>query len=105
MTRLYHITHIDNLPGILSDGALCCDRVREEQKKLAISIAHQHIKERRAKRPVQTLEGRIVAAGGTLADYVPFYFAPRSPMLYTIDRGNVEGYAGGQKSIVYLVTT
>src|SRR5690606_5528271 len=25
--------------------------------------------------------------------------------LYTIDRGNVEGYAGGQKSIVYLVTT
>ncbi len=104
-TPLYHITHIDNLPGILADGALCCDRMLEEQGKSVTNIAHQHIKERRAKRKVETLGNRRVAAGGTLADYVPFYFAPRSPMLYTIHRGNIEDYTGGQKSVVYLVTT
>lgn len=105
MTQLYHITHIDNLPGILSDGALCCDRLREAQAKTVTSIAHQHIKDRRAKRMVKTISGRVLAAGGTLSDYVPFYFAPRSPMLYTIDRGNVAGYVGGQRSIVHLVTS
>ncbi len=60
-------------------------------------IAHQHIKDRRAERAVP------VAAGGTLADYVPFYFGPRSPMLYTIHRGNVEGFDGRQGQVVHLV--
>jgi len=46
-----------------------------------------------------------VAPYGTLHDYVPFYFAPRSPMLYTINKGNVPGYTGGQKSLVYLVSS
>ena len=44
-----------------------------------------------------------VGPRGTLADYVLFYFAPRSPMLYTIHQGNVENYAGGQKPIIHLV--
>lgn len=43
--------------------------------------------------------------GGNLHDYVPFYFAARSPMLYTIDRGNVPGYIGGQAPIIHLVST
>ena len=46
-----------------------------------------------------------VGVGGTLADYVPFYFAPRSPMLFTIHRGNVEGYQEGQRPIVHLVAS
>ena len=45
------------------------------------------------------------AAKGTLADYVPFYFAPRSPMLYTIHGGNVAGYTEGQKPVVHLVSS
>jgi hypothetical protein len=43
------------------------------------------------------------SAGGVLHDYVPFYFAPRSPMLFTIHKGNVRGYQNGQNSIIYLV--
>lgn len=39
-----------------------------------------------------------------VADYVPFYFAPRSPMLYTIYKGNVEGYEQGQRPVVHLVS-
>ena len=42
---------------------------------------------------------------GCLHDYVPFYFAPRSPMLYAIHRNNVDGYTGGQKLIIHLVSS
>ena len=43
--------------------------------------------------------------GGVLADYVPFYFANRSPMLYVIHKGGVPDYQGTQDEIVYLVTS
>ncbi len=63
------------------------------------SIAHRTIQDRRATTLVPC------GPGGTLHDYVPFYFAPRSPMLYTISRGNVERYDEGQSPIVHLGTT
>jgi len=43
--------------------------------------------------------------GGVIHDYVPFYFAPRSPMLYAISCGGVAGYSDGQKPIVHLVSS
>ena len=43
-----------------------------------------------------------VSPGGVLADYVPSYFGPNSPMLYAIKQGKVEGYQG-QREIIYLV--
>jgi len=53
---------------------------------------------RRARRQVP------VAAGGVVADYVPFYYAPRSPMLYSIHCGNVPDCHHPQTELVYLVT-
>lgn len=99
MTHIFHFTHIDNLPSILAAGGLRCDRLRLQNQDTTVGIAHQHIKDRRAKRKVNK------AAFGTLADYVPFYFAARSPMLYTIRGGNVLGYAGGQEPVVHLVSS
>jgi len=99
MTAIYHITHLRNLANILRDGGLWCDRESTERKLAQVSIAHHHIKERRARRRVPC------APGGVLADYVPFYFAPRSPMLFTIQRGNVEGYHEGQAPILHLVSS
>jgi len=46
-----------------------------------------------------------VGPRGVVADYLPFYFAPRSPMLYAIARDNVPEYTGGVDPLVYLVTT
>ena len=99
MTPIYHITHIRNLVSIIRQGGLCCDTLTAERALNPVGIAHSHIKERRARRRV------LAGPGGTLADYVPFYFAPRSPMLYTIDRGNVVGYTEGQHPIVHLVAS
>lgn len=99
MTDLYHITHINNLSSIIQAGGLWCDYHVAQGNVQATSIAYQHIKDRRMQREVK------VSKGGTLADYVPFYFAPRSPMLYVIHRGFVEEYQGGQNSILHLVTS
>jgi hypothetical protein len=99
MTAIYHITHLRNLPNIVRDGGLWCDQVVMQRQLAYVSIAHQHIKDRRARKMVPC------APGGKLADYVPFYFAPRSPMLYVINRGGVQGYTEGQRPILHLVSS
>jgi len=96
MPALYHMTHLRNLPGILAEGGLWCDHKAALHGHCQQSIAYAHIKNRRAARTV--LSGN----GGTLADYVPFYFATRQPMLYAIKAGRVNGYTDGQEQIVYL---
>jgi hypothetical protein len=97
MTQIFHITHVNNLQGIIATGGLLCDR--RSQSVAHVRIGHQHIKDRRLKRAVPLIPG------GTLGDYVPFYFAPRSPMLFAIHCGQVQGYARGQSEVVHLVST
>jgi hypothetical protein len=99
MTDIFHITSIVNLPNILKNGGLWCDSLVVQRGLAYVSIAHQHIKERRAQQLMPC------APGGSVADYVPFYFAPRSPMLYVIHKGGVEGLKEGQRSILHLVSS
>lgn len=97
-TRIYHITHINNLPSILrSSGLVANSRLRRERINY-LDIAHESIQDRRGKIHVPW------GVGGVLHDYVPFYFAPRSPMLYAIHKGNVEGYNQGQNPVIHLVS-
>lgn len=95
--EIYHITHVDNLPGILTEGGLWCDAKRIERSLESTNIGYQHIKSRRLSRPVDT------TAGGSLGDYVPFNFCPRSVMLYVVSRGH-QDYQGGQENILHLVS-
>lgn len=97
MTSIYHITHINNLPLILNSGGLIAKHRLRQQRISYIDIAYEGIQDRRAKTSVPC------GAGGVLHDYVPFYFAPRSPMLYAIHNGRVTGYTQGQKPIIHLV--
>ena len=99
MPPIYHITSIQNLPNILIDGGLWCDRIVMQRNLAHVSIAHQHIKNRRIQKAVPC------GSGGTVADYVPFYFAPRSPMLFVIHKGGVDGYQEGQAPILHLVSS
>jgi hypothetical protein len=96
-TSIYHITHLRNLQSIIDAGGLMAKNALDRQQINYADIAHQSIQDRRA--TVQVPCG----AKGVLHDYVPFYFAPRSPMLYTIKMGNVAGYQEGQNPVIYFV--
>ena len=95
---IYHITHLDNLAGILRERGLWCDAQRIARGFANTNIGHKHIKARRLARPVPT------PPGGHLGDYVPFNFCPRSVMLYAVNRGHND-YGGGQTSVVHLVSS
>ena len=96
---LYHITHLDNLPGILQTGCLHCQQQLGKAGLHPVSVAYPGIQDRRA------ITSILCGPGGSLHDYVPFYFAPRSPMLYAIHKNRVEGYDGGQTPLVHLVSS
>jgi len=98
-TPIYRIMHIDNLSLVLQRNALLCGN---EIKRLGLhykSIGYMQLTRDRSQRLVTCSER------GTLTDYVPFYFCPRSPMLYCIDRGTVPTYTEGQEPIIYLQST
>ena len=95
---LYHFTHISNLASIAQQG-LYSDASINERRQSFTRVGHPDIRERRRRRRVP------LPPGGCVADYVPFYFAPRSPMLYVVQQGDVPGYDGGQDEVVFVVTT
>ena len=97
-TLVLHMTRIERLPSIVERGLLPDNACRQQQIN-GVEIGYDHIKRRRALRMVPC------GVGGTLADYVPFYFAPRSPMLYAITRGLVSAEAARTEEIVYLVSS
>ena len=96
--KIYHITHVDNLPGIAREG-LVSDRKMIERGGPARVIGMSEIK----RRPVEKL--KVSCHPGTkVGDFVPFFFCPRSVMLYVIYRANhldLE-YRDGQDRIVHL---
>ncbi len=97
-TLIYHITDVANLPGILADGGLWSDAAMARKKPTV--IGYTHIKERRMK------EIRVPCCGGRfVGEFVPFYFCPRSPMLFTINKGSTGREAGCQRAIVHLVSS
>jgi hypothetical protein len=96
-----HFTHIDNLPTILADGRLMADNL--VRGRLVTDVGSADIKAKRRSRQV------TCPPGGVVADYVPFYFAPRSPMMYRLAKDHQEGregcYPDGDDPLVYLVSS
>ena len=84
-TRLFHITAIANLPAILARGALLSKNGGAATGINYQNIAHAGAQGARAARSVPN------PPGGLVHDFVPFYFAPRSPMLFAINGGRVAG--------------
>jgi hypothetical protein len=97
--QIFHMTLVERLQAIVVDGQLLCDAALAGKDLPGPSIAHAHIKERRHRIEVP------VPPRGVVGDYVPFYLAPRSPMLYANYKGNVQGRTSGQAGIVYLVSS
>jgi hypothetical protein len=94
-----HFTHVRNLRGILAAGCLRADSGVDRVAGLIVEAADLEIKSSR-----RTIRVSLPPFG-CVADYVPFYFAPRSPMLYKLARGSVPTYAEGQDPLIYLLST
>lgn len=97
--KIYHIVHVDRLPSIISSNGLWCDAVMAAHAGLGTTIGMTSIKKRR-------LEELTLASheGLHVGECVPFYFCPRSIMLYLLYQGNHPEltYRGGQSAIVHL---
>lgn len=96
--RVYHITHVNNLPAIIANGGLISDAAIIARGGPAATIGMDTIKQRRLSLPVSCHPGVHVG------DCVPFYFCPRSIMLFVIHCANHPQltYRGGQGPIVHL---
>ena len=96
--KIYHITHVDNLPDIIDAGKLISLARMNKLGGPATAIGQPGIKENRLKLPVHCHKGDHVG------DYVPFYFCPRSVMLFKINKATdpTLPYQGRQKLIVHL---
>ena len=97
--KIYHITHLNNLSSILQSGHLYSDAWMLQNSLAVENIGMSDIKLRR----LHNIE--VTPYSGTkVGEYVPFYWCPRSVMLYIIYRGNNTdlAYKGGQTPILHL---
>jgi len=76
---VFRIVHRDNLAWILEHGVH--SRSSELVNPAYVDIGNPDLIGKRNSRAI------AAAPGGTLSDYVPFYFTPRSPMLLNIKTG------------------
>lgn len=96
--KIYHIVHVDRLPSIVATGGLLSDAMVQTQALVGTMIGMNNIKQRRlTELQLASHPGLFVGA------CVPFYFCPRSVMLYLIHRRNPElTYQNGQEPIIHL---
>lgn len=76
---VFRIVHRDSFPWILDNGLHCRNSNKIDPE--FVNIGNPDLIDKRHTRVVN------MAPGGTLSDYVPFYFTPYSPMLYNINTG------------------
>jgi len=76
---LFRITHVSNLPWLLANGLPCANAGIGDPN--FVSIGNPSLIQDRTHHPVR------LPPNGTLADYVPFYLTPKSPMLLNIKTG------------------
>lgn len=97
--KIYHIVHWDKLASIVADGCLWCDAEIARRQPAGTTIGMNTIKQRRMTELKLTSHPQLY-----VGQCVPFYFCPRSVMLYLIYQANHVELAdrGGQRPIVHL---
>ena len=97
--KIYHIVHENRLKSIVANGGLLCDARAVSQNMPGATIGMGSIKHRRlTELTLNSHQGLYVG------QCVPFYFCPRSIMLYVIYQANHPNlsYRGGQEPIIHL---
>lgn len=91
----FRLVHIDNIPHVCTSGFVHKDS--PNAKPDYVQIGDPSV--------INVRKSRIVAGGNAISTYIPFYFGPRSPMLYVIQHGynGVRQYP--PQDLVYCVLT
>lgn len=97
--KIYHILHVDRLPSIIADGYLWCDAEIVRCSPAGTTIGMNTIKQRRLNELKLNTHTNLY-----VGQCVPFYFCPRSVMLYVIHQANHPelAYKDGQGPIIHL---
>ena len=94
---LYRITHYRNIEHILTNGLFTANSKNADPNYINIGDSSLIQARNIFKVPIEPY--------GTLADYIPFYLGPHSPMLLRI----ISGYGGvikiPQADIIYLISS
>ncbi len=90
--------HVKNIPWILDHGGIHCQS-SDERNPDFVNIGNASLIDRRTREPVP------IPPGGTLSDYVPFYFTPYSIMMYNIKTGRGGVLRRENRDIVILVSS
>nr|WP_315198989.1 DUF4433 domain-containing protein [uncultured Aquabacterium sp.] len=98
-TPIYRLVHVDNLAALLARGRLHAPLHVPDD---GLPYRTIHDTEVQANRRIKEVP---CGPGGTVHDYLPFYFGPLSVMLLKLKSGQVDGYAEGQEPLVYLRTS
>ena len=94
---IFHITLVDNLPSIVASGGLYSDAAVRDAATAHAAIGSKSIKDRRMELLVPCHERTVVG------EYVPFFYCPRSIMLFLIHKRNpMVPHRGGQDHVVHL---
>lgn len=102
--KIFHIVHVDRLHSIFEEGYLLSDSEVRRRGISGTTIGDLSIKERRLSKRLHSYPGTNVG------DYVPFYFCPRSVLLYknwrTVSGNNLgssePANQSGEDEIVHL---
>jgi ssDNA thymidine ADP-ribosyltransferase, DarT len=98
-TPIYRLVHVDCLQTLLTRGVLHAPNGTPDDGLPYRTIHDTSVQANRRVKAVPC------GPGGTVHDYLPFYFGARSVMLLKLKTGQVAGYAEGQEPLIYLVST
>jgi hypothetical protein len=98
-TPIYRIVHVECLATLLARGVLHAPNFTPNDGLPYRTIHDTSVQASRRVKPVPC------GPGGTVHDYLPFYFGARSVMLFKLKTGQVAGYTEGQLPLIYLVST
>jgi len=102
---LYRITHIENIPHIITHGIT--HRNSTHANPSFRSIGDESLIDNRSQKQVIVDNGELFSTNAvtiTLGDFIPFYFGVRMPMLYVIQiGGNFVKQQTKPQDIVYVV--
>lgn len=96
---IFRFIHIDNLGLLLERGGLHSPNKTPNDGLIYHTIHNEEVQDKRHDTIIPC------GPGGTIHDYVPFYFGYLSPMMLNLNTGRVQGYNEGQVPLIYLVSS